>query len=81
MSKYQLSKEDQARLEEWHYHKPFGDQFERYDLINNATRNLALLIMENCPFSRQRQTALTELEFVRMSANAAIACNEKPEAE
>ena len=77
MAKYELSREDAERLNEWHYHKPFGDQFERFDIINNETRNLAKLIMENCPYSRHRQSALTWLEMVRMFANAAIACNEK----
>ena len=79
MSKYQLSDEDKKRLEEWHYHKPHGDQSQRFDLINNTTRDLAKIIMENCPYSRHRQSALTWLEMVRMFANAAIACNELEE--
>ena len=76
MTKYELSEADNQLLDNWFYHKPNGDQIGRYDLINTATRDLVRLVMENCPPSRQRSTAITQIELTRMSANAAIACNE-----
>lgn len=76
MAKYSLSERDQERLNQWRYHRPFGDQYERFNRLNKHTRELAKIIMENCPYSRQREIALGKLEMVKMMANAAIACNE-----
>lgn len=59
------------------YHKPISDQPERYELIRNAARNLAFVIVENSPTSREQSIALTALEEVIFNVNAAIARNEK----
>ena len=58
------------------YHKPIGDQPERYEKIRNAAKELAYLIFESCPESRERSIAFTRLRDVAMWANASIACNE-----
>lgn len=65
------------RLEnDFTYHKPFGDQPQRYEEMRNKSRSLAELIVKNCPDSRERSLALTKLEEVVFWANASIARNE-----
>ena len=58
------------------YHPPKGDQTERYVEIRDQAKNLALLMTELCPLSRELSLALTSLEGSVMWANAAIARNE-----
>ena len=59
------------------YHKPFGDQQERYERIRALGKELAYEFSFSCPASRELSTALTSLETSIMWANAAIARNEK----
>ena len=59
------------------YHAPFGDQAERYVKIRETAKELALVIMENCPDSREKSVALTKVQECVMWANASIAINEK----
>ena len=59
------------------YHKPFGDQPQRYEQLRAKAKELAKLIRDTCPHSRERSVALTELESAIMWANASIARNEK----
>ncbi len=63
------------------YHPPFGTQQARYEAIRGKAKELAALLLESCPESRERSTALTYLETSVMHANAAIARNEKPGSE
>lgn len=58
------------------YHAPQADQPERYTLIRDTARNLALLLAQTCPESRELSLALTALEEAVMWANASIARNE-----
>jgi hypothetical protein len=58
------------------YHPPKGDQAERYVRIRDKAKELALLIVEVTPASREQSSALTKLDEVVMHANAAIARNE-----
>lgn len=58
------------------YHSPQAGQPERYVLIRNAARDLATLIAENTPPSREQALAITNLEQVTFWANAAIARGE-----
>lgn len=60
----------------YEYHKPKNDQPERYGKIRGKAKELAQLIRENCPDSRERAVAFTQLEGAVMWANAAIARNE-----
>jgi hypothetical protein len=59
------------------YHKPFGNQPERYMMIRETAKQLAKTIIEYCPDSRERSVALTNLQQCVMWANAAIALNEE----
>ena len=59
------------------YHRPSGNQPERYERIRDEAGTLAHLIATNTPESREQSLALTKLEEVVMFANAAIARNEE----
>lgn len=59
------------------YHKPFGDQPQRYEQIRADAKVMALTIQECCPESREKSLALTNLQQAVMWANASIAINEK----
>lgn len=58
------------------YFPPKLDQPERYQRIRNKAKELALLINETCPQSRELSIAMTDLENCVMWANASIARNE-----
>jgi hypothetical protein len=59
------------------YHKPFGNQPERYEAIRAKAKELAELLTTLCPESRELSVARTNLEDAVMWANASIARNEK----
>ena len=57
------------------YHTPKESQTERYVAIRNKAKELAELIEECCPDSREKSLAFTNLEQAGMWANASIARN------
>lgn len=59
------------------HHKPYGTQPDRYITIRSYGKIFANHILENCPESRERSIALTNIEEAVMWANASIARNEK----
>lgn len=63
--------------ESFKYHPPVGDQSERYERIRNTSEDLATLIEELCPPSRERSLAITNLEQASMWAIKSIAVNNK----
>lgn len=58
------------------YHKPKGDQNERYVSIRAKILELAIFISQNTPRSREQSRALTALDDAMFNSNAAIARNE-----
>lgn len=58
------------------YHRPNDSQIPRYEVLRQASKNLALLITELVPPGRERSTAITKLEESTMWANKGIACGE-----
>ena len=73
-----LSPEMIRRLEnDFTYHRPFGNQPERYEELRSKAKELAFLIVTSCPESRELSVALTNLEQAVFWANASIARNEK----
>ena len=58
------------------YHKPFGNQPERYQRLRDKAKELGQMIQNDCPDSRERAVALTNLQQTIMWAYAAIAINE-----
>ncbi len=59
------------------YRKPNEVTIPKYESIASCTLGLARLIQIACPESREKSTALTQLQAVRMWANAAIAIHTK----
>lgn len=58
------------------YHPPKNSQAERYELIRSEALQFALTLDDECPESREKSLAITNLEQAVMWANAAIARNE-----
>ena len=58
------------------YHPPKGDQADRYILIRDKAKELAELLVYNCPESRELSLAMTKLEECVMWANSSIARGE-----
>jgi hypothetical protein len=58
------------------YHAPKEGQPEKYQAIREKVKELAYLIDELCPNSREKSLAFTNLEQSVMWANASIARNE-----
>ncbi len=58
------------------YHAPKEGQPEKYELLRAKAKELAYLIDELCPNSREKSLAMTKLEESSMWANASIARNE-----
>jgi len=74
---YQPTQEMLERIvREFMYHPPKDDQPERYELLRNKAKELALAIVFNTPPSREQSLALTALGEVVYNFNAAIARNE-----
>ena len=57
------------------YHAPKEGQPEKYEAIREKAKELAYLIDEACPNSREKSFAMTNLETAVMWANASRARN------
>lgn len=55
------------------YHKAGPQQEYSYTSIREKAKEMAHVILENAPESRERSLALTKLEEAAMWANAAVA--------
>lgn len=74
-----VTPKDFVRLEienRFMYHAPKPGQPEKYEAIRSKAKELAHMIDELCPNSREKSVAMTELETAVFWANAAIARNE-----
>lgn len=54
------------------YHRPTEAQAAKYPIIRDKAKELAYLIDELCPKSREQALAMTKLEECVMWANASI---------
>lgn len=72
-----IKAEDVPLLRKSHYnltnHPPTLDQAERMERLRETAKRLTSMIYVNCPKSRERSLALTNLEQVTMWAVASIA--------
>jgi hypothetical protein len=79
-AKYQITPDMIIRIDNnFKYHSPINDQQDRYVAIRAKAKELAFLIAECTPPSREQSISLTGLEEAVMWANAAIARNETEE--
>lgn len=58
------------------YHAPKEGQPARYTVLRDKAKELAVMVDEMCPNSREKSLAMTKIEESIMWANAAIARNE-----
>lgn len=63
------------------YHRPHAGQSEKFGAIRAKAKELAELLANVCPLSRELAVAISNLENTVMWANEAIARNEPPKAE
>lgn len=76
---YVVTDEQQKDLERrFTYHKPGGDQAQRYQALRGYARELALMFCRCVPDCPERAAAITKLEEAVFWANAGIARNETP---
>lgn len=68
--------EDERIENNFTYHPPKEGQPEKYQKIRNKAKELAYLLKDLVPESRERYLAMTKLEECSMWANAGIARNE-----
>jgi hypothetical protein len=64
-------------MNDYTYHSPTPEQVIRYNKIREMGKEFALLVITQCPGSREASLALTQIEQAVFFANAAIARNEK----
>jgi len=55
------------------YHAPVQPQVDSYAAIRYAAKNLATVILENCPDCADRSAAIRKVREAVMTANASIA--------
>jgi hypothetical protein len=58
------------------YHRPFGNQPQRYEWLRKQAKLFAEAVEAFCPPSRERSLAMTAVQEAIMWANASIAINE-----
>lgn len=68
---------NQAIENNFKYHAPSGEQPQKYIDLRAKGKELAYLIDQLCPNSREKSIALTNLEQAIMWANASVARNEQ----
>ena len=57
------------------YHPPTIETLPKFQAINQAAKNFAEVVLQNCPPSSDRSGAINAIRMARMVANAAIALN------
>jgi hypothetical protein len=57
------------------YHPPTPETLPKFAAINQAAKNFAEVILQNCPASADRSDAIRKIREARMTANAAVALN------
>lgn len=76
-----MNPQDEAVLAFLHnqftYHPPHGTQAQRYQEIRDKAYEFALFLNERVPDCADKSAAIRKLRECVMTANAAIACNEK----
>jgi len=58
------------------YRKPTKENITKFKKIQEAALKFAHILNDLCPESKQKSTALTQLELCKMSANASIALSQ-----
>lgn len=67
--------DEQILAELFKYHAPNFETLPKYAAINQAAKNFAEVVLQNCPRSADRSAAIRQIRDARMTANAAVALN------
>lgn len=67
-----MSDQDPTIEDNFSYHEPKGDQSDRYESLRAKAKELAYMVKDKCPDSREKSLAMTKLEEAVMWANASI---------
>jgi hypothetical protein len=70
-----LMTEAQILAELFKYHAPNEATLPKYAAINQAAKNFAEVVLQNCPSSADRSAAIRLIRDARMTANASVALN------
>lgn len=74
-----LTPDEQRELDRcFDYHAPDPADRAKFEAITAKSKELAALLMEQCPPGSDRDAALLKLREARMMANASIACKVTP---
>lgn len=66
------------RIGNWFtYHPPTLEDSAKYEVIRDAAKRFAKIIVDNTPESVDRTAAIRKIREAVMTANVAIACNGK----
>ena len=57
----------------FNHHSPTSEQIEKYDAIRDKFKEVAELICEICPESRERTESMVNIEQAMFWANASVA--------
>lgn len=57
------------------YHPPTPETTPKFQAINQAAKNFAEIVLQNCPPSYDRKAAIDKIIEAKMTANASIALN------
>lgn len=57
------------------YHPPTIENLPKFAAINQAAKNFAEILLQNCPPCADRSAAIRLIRDARMTANAAVALN------
>jgi hypothetical protein len=66
-----------ALVDRFTYHPPSATQIPKYQELRAKALELAALIVQHCPSSAERSSALSNLDVTVMLANAAIARHDR----
>jgi hypothetical protein len=59
----------------FHYHPPTSETIPKFAAINQAAKNFAEVVLQNCPAGADRSSVISRIQDARMVANRAIAVN------
>ena|ERR1700688_744703 len=70
-----LMTEAQTLTELFRYHPPTPENLPKFAAINQAAKNFAEVILQNCPSGDDRRVAMNCIRNARMFANSAVTLN------
>lgn len=67
--------DEEILAELFRYHQPTTETLPKFQAINQAAKNFAEIVLQNCPRGADRSIVLNCIRNARMFANAAVSLN------